>query len=154
MKAITLWQPWASLIMTGAKTIETRSRSTNIRGRIAIHAAKKCTIEAMRSLETPVFQQGLLSILPKGMKRMILELLPRGAILGTVEIVGCLRIENYDELNECAYLDNGSERIIVESPEYFYGDYRQGRFAWILKDPVMFDKPIPARGSQGFWNWE
>lgn len=39
MKALTLWQPWASLIAVGAKTIETRSWSTTYRGPLAIHAA-------------------------------------------------------------------------------------------------------------------
>ena len=34
------------------------------------------------------------------------------------------------------------------------GRYSPGRFAWVLQNPVMFDKPIPARGKQGWWNWE
>lgn len=41
MKAITLWQPWASLIAVGAKTIETRGRQTHYRGPLAIHAATR-----------------------------------------------------------------------------------------------------------------
>jgi hypothetical protein len=41
MKAITIWQPWASLIAIGAKQYETRSWETKYRGPIAIHAAKK-----------------------------------------------------------------------------------------------------------------
>ena len=41
MKAISLWNPWAALIRCGAKTIETRSWSTQYRGQLAIHAAKK-----------------------------------------------------------------------------------------------------------------
>lgn len=41
MKALTLWQPWASLIAVGAKTIETRGWATNYRGPLAIHAAKR-----------------------------------------------------------------------------------------------------------------
>lgn len=41
MKALTLWQPWASLIALGVKTIETRGWSTNYRGPLAIHAAKR-----------------------------------------------------------------------------------------------------------------
>ncbi len=40
MKALTLTQPWASLVAVGAKRIETRSWETNYRGTIAIHAAK------------------------------------------------------------------------------------------------------------------
>jgi len=34
------------------------------------------------------------------------------------------------------------------------GDYSPGRFAWVLENPVMFNLPIPARGQQGWWNWE
>lgn len=40
MNAISLWQPWASLVAAGIKRIETRSWGTNFRGPIAIHAAK------------------------------------------------------------------------------------------------------------------
>lgn len=39
MKAITIWQPWASLIACGVKQYETRSWPTKYRGPIAIHAA-------------------------------------------------------------------------------------------------------------------
>jgi hypothetical protein len=40
MKALTLYQPWASLIQLNIKTIETRSWATKYRGPLAIHAAK------------------------------------------------------------------------------------------------------------------
>src|SRR4051812_2579174 len=41
MKAITLWQPWASLIADGRKTIETRPRPWHYLGSIAIHAGQR-----------------------------------------------------------------------------------------------------------------
>lgn len=40
MKAVTIRQPYASLIAAGVKTVETRPRRTSYRGRVAIHAAK------------------------------------------------------------------------------------------------------------------
>ncbi len=40
MKAITLHQPWATLVAVGAKRIETRSWATSYRGPLAIHAAR------------------------------------------------------------------------------------------------------------------
>lgn len=40
MKAISLWQPWASAIPMGLKRFETRKWSTKYRGPLAIHAAK------------------------------------------------------------------------------------------------------------------
>ena len=41
MKALSLWQPWASLIAAGVKRFETRHWETRHRGPIAIHAAKR-----------------------------------------------------------------------------------------------------------------
>lgn len=41
LKALTLHQPWASLVAVGAKTIETRSRRISHRGPLAIHAGKE-----------------------------------------------------------------------------------------------------------------
>jgi hypothetical protein len=46
MKALTLWQPWASLIADGRKTIETRPRPWYFRGLVAIHAGLKVDREA------------------------------------------------------------------------------------------------------------
>ncbi len=39
MKAITLQQPWASLVAAGATNIVTRTWQTKYRGRLALHAA-------------------------------------------------------------------------------------------------------------------
>ena len=136
MKAITLWQPWAQLIVQGDKLIETRSRNTNIRGRVAIHAAKAdhsglLIHIPMRELE--FFQEAGVT----GIKEP-----PRGAIVGTIEIIDSWPIE---EIIGTGY-DTPKERA--------FGDWRPGRWGWILQKPVLFDKPIPAKGSQGFWSWE
>ena len=40
MKAISLKQPWASLIVSGRKTIELRTWNTKFRGEFYIHASK------------------------------------------------------------------------------------------------------------------
>ena len=65
---------------------------------------------------------------------------PLGAVVGIVEIVDCVPVEEV--------VDSLTER------ERALGDYSPGRWAWVLKNPVMFDTPIPARGKQGWWNWE
>ena len=119
MKALSLWQPWAQLIVTGEKLVETRGWPTKIRGKIAIHAAKR-----------------------KPDKTLHFADLPLGAVVGTVEIIDCLPIE-------ALY---GSE---YDTPlERSYGDWAQGRYGWILRNPKRFDAPIPAAGHQGFWRWE
>jgi hypothetical protein len=45
MKAISLTQPWASMIASSQKTIETRTWSTNYRGDLLICSSKKPRIE-------------------------------------------------------------------------------------------------------------
>ena len=63
-----------------------------------------------------------------------------GAVVGTVEIVDCVPVE---------------EVVGALTPrERALGDYSPGRWAWVLKNPVMFDMPIYARGKQGWWEWE
>lgn len=146
MKAITLWQPWASLIVTGAKKIETRSWNTNVRGRIAIHAAQKKDNYILSLINSPEIQVGLkvYNLYRKGMgdghiwaKDIISTF---GCVLGTVEITDCVPVEKI--------FDNLSVQ------EHLFGNYGSDRFAWILQNPVMFDVPIPAKGAQGFWNWD
>ncbi len=125
MKAFTVYQPYAYAIIAGLKQYETRPRRTNVRGRVAVHAGKAKDVLIPRPVEL---------IIPKS------TVLHYGAVLGTVEIVDCVPIETIiDKISE-------QERLL--------GDYNPGRFAWVLQNPVMFDKPIPARGFQGWWNWE
>lgn len=125
MKAITVYQPYAYAIVAGIKQYETRPHRTNIRGRVAVHAAK-----GKLGLVTMAADMAL----PETMK------LHFGAVLGTVEIVDCVPVEEI--------LQTLTER------EKALGDYTPGRFAWVLKNPVMFNTPIEAKGKQGWWNWE
>jgi hypothetical protein len=36
--------------------------------------------------------------------------------------------------------------------ELAFGDYRAGRFAWLLADIRALPEPIPARGALGLWD--
>lgn len=124
MKAYTVYQPYAFATVAGIKHYETRPRRTSIRGRVAVHAAKGKPRFVTLAVDMA---------LPETMK------LHFGAVIGTVEIVDCVPVEEIaDTLTE-------RERAL--------GDYSPGRFAWVLRNPVMFSKPIPARGQQGWWNW-
>lgn len=130
MKAITLWQPWASLIFTGWKRFETRSWPTFYRGPLAIHAAKRPCPDIR--WDEPL---GDLLIDEFG-GHWALDL-PRGAVIGTVDLVQCLSTEAFD----------------VDAPEQLCGDWSPGRYAWKLENPHKFAVPIPANGAQGFWEW-
>lgn len=60
MKALSIWQPWATLIMTGHKRIETRGWAApySIRGqRIAIAATKTIRTEQRHAAQEPHFRE-------------------------------------------------------------------------------------------------
>jgi len=71
-KAITIKQPYASLIMAGIKDVENRTWPTSHRGTLVIHAGKGIVREAMDEHGHLVAQY------------------PAGAIIGTVELVDCV----------------------------------------------------------------
>ncbi|HRT84383.1 MAG TPA: ASCH domain-containing protein [Bacteroidales bacterium] len=146
MKAITLWQPWASLIATGAKKIETRSWPTKYRGPLAIHASQKWNDELSSMLCIWQIQGGLAPLIGKpldltgmswpGVKD---EHLPRGAIVAICNLVDCVPTDSMTQKQ-------------IEYEKYF-GDFSPGRYAWILEDVKKVDIPIPAKGKQGLWEW-
>lgn len=128
MKALTLTQPWASLVALGHKRFETRSWSTNYRGELAIHAAKGSPMSAQARIDATRLIQRLLPAGP----------LPRGAVLCVVKLNGVFNARS----------------VIVDDTEYRLGDFSLGRFAWALELVEVFDQPIPARGALGLWEWE
>lgn len=146
MKAISLWQPYASLIPTGAKKIETRSWSTKYRGPLAIHAARTWNVDLAALLGDWRFQGGLAPLVGKpldltartwpGIKK---EQLPFGCIIATCELADCIPTG-----------DMTLGQIGTDRP---FGDFSLGRYAWILVN-VRRIEPVPATGRQGLWEWE
>lgn len=158
MKAITEWEPYATLIVSGLKLYETRSRRTSIRGTIAIHAAARPPLSPEK-YKIEAWNQIAAALRTKGIGFMKYIDLPRGAVVGTVEITGCEQVINMitrtNPVNgaphPAAILSNGQE---ICGTQLAYGDFTPGRWVWMLKNPKMFETPVPAKGRQGFWNWE
>jgi len=127
MKALTLSQPWASLVALGLKRIETRSWKTRYRGRLAIHAAKGFPAQARRFADEERFRGRL----P--------EYLPLGAFLCTVNLIDCQPTE---------LIAPGLVGL-----EHLYGDYTPGRWAWLFKPDSLcvLAVPVPAKGALGLW---
>jgi len=154
MKAITLWQPWASLIAVGAKTIETRSwapPASLIGHRIAIHAARKPAPKDIDSIAESVIAAAL--DFPPSKRAG----LPFGAILCTVTVVGAYRVLT-GRGGELGCVDvrervPGSDPTVCALSIDLFGDFRQGRWLWELGELETFAAPIPAKGAQGFWDW-
>lgn len=107
MKALTIRQPWAGLIVAGLKTVENRSWPTSYRGVLVIHAGARPDDEAMAEYGH------------------LLDEYPAGAIIGTVQVVDCVR-------------DSDSPWAIP------------GQWHWLLTDPRPC-KPRAAKGSLGLW---
>ena len=157
MKAITIYQPWASLIAIGAKRYETRVRATNYRGPIAIHAGAKHVLDAIEG----VSNEALLKIEEAFPDNPELIKLPYGAVIAVAELVECWHLEEHwtpGQNGRDLYLVNsqGDKRSWAQNclKEIAFGDYTPGRYAWELANVKPLDKPIPAKGRQDLWNWE
>ena len=124
MRAITLWQPWASLIAYGIKTRETRTwrpQREAIGTRIAIHAAARPM--KRDEVESPILRALPVEAFP----------LPLGVVVATARIA-LIEMADGEQLDP-------------------YGDYELGRFFWQLADIHRLDPAIPARGAQRLWWW-
>lgn len=145
MKAITIIQPWATLIALGEKQFETRSWSTKHRGELAIHAGKKIDREACETepIKSKLAKHGYTA-----------DNLPTGAILAIAHLTECWSIRNE---GGPIWLDIVSKTLgwAGKFPdEYYFGDYTDGRYAWQTSNVRQLPAPIPAKGMQGLWNWE
>lgn len=133
MKALTLWQPWASLIQWGEKQYETRSWMTTYRGPLAIHASKNkegwevCSVNSFyrEALACASIQH--------------FDNLPLGVVLCIVDLTDIVTTE--------------SLKWKISQSEEQFGDYSSGRYAWKLENVQVLDQPIPCRGFQQLWDW-
>ena len=134
MKAITIYQPFATLIAIGAKTFETRRWRTLHRGKIAIHAAKKMPPRMWNLFWQDPFYKHLKDAGVRDPTR-----LPRGAVVCVAELTDCI---------------DTSLAKDIPADERSFGNWTPGRYAWKLENIQRLPTPIDARGQQGLWDWE
>ena len=146
MKAITLHEPHASLIIHGFKRYETRTwkpYAALVGKRIAIHASKsKKELKNLIRYKDPRQCTGLIKTpfteamdFFTGVPWPDLYDWPLGCVLGTAVIYRVWKADG----------------LINPGP---YGDFSSDRYAWELTDVIKFPKPIKAVGRQGLWNWD
>ena len=151
MYAITLHQPWATLITLGMKNVETRSwpAPERLLGQvIAVHAGKRMVRQPGECIE-----QELRDRLGKEWSRAI----PTGAVVATATLAGMAQVEYVDLTSGHAVHEAGTEmgcvvgaaRTMIDP----WGDFRSDRWLWFLTDVKALPKPMPAVGRQGFWRW-
>lgn len=153
MKALTVWQPWATLIVIGAKPYEFRRWNyadrfpSLVDQRIAIHAgARPMRIEELQDIYARI-QEGesaldpmatitLLRNLSDKPKITLKHALPLACVLGTAVLGRPLRAFDLfkDHVADSSRLD-------------------QHMFAWPVTYIARFDEPVPYRGAQGFWDF-
>lgn len=116
---LSIRQPWAWLVINGHKPVENRTWSSRYRGPLLIHAGKQMAADAREAIDLAV---GLVAeALPDWTK------LPRGGIVGRVEMVDC--VEDHPSM-------------------WFFGPYG---FVFERAEPLPFR---PLRGQRGFWDVE
>ena len=138
MQTISLWQPFATLLVLGHKRYETRGypppkKTLNVRTGIA--ATKGINKSQLEAFNEPNFRKHYDALgLPD------LKDLPTAGVLGTGVIVSATPIDQ-EFVNS------------LSRAEYYFGWYAKGRWAWLYEDVQPFDQIIPASGKQGFWEW-
>lgn len=150
MKALTVWQPWATLIALKVKPYEFRgwpAPAWIVGARIAIHAGARKPrrgeiadlLIRLRSAEawTTGLKPGALEILDKAHADP--AILPLSAVVCTAMVGGPVR--SHEIRAELGGPVNDSDR-----PEH-------SNWAWPMLDVEELMPPVEARGAQGLWNW-
>jgi hypothetical protein len=135
IKAVTLWDPWGTLVSLEEKLYETRSWATSHRGPLAIHVAQRWPAGHIRVLQQAPF----LSVLSKHgfVTRGDFSL---GCVVAVVDLTAVYRTEDM--------------RASLGEQELAFGNYSNGRYAWKLANVRRLPEPVPARGAQQLWWWD
>lgn len=130
MKAISIKQPWSSLIAHGIKDIENRTwkcPQKYIGQRVLIHASQKSANFWDSSPGISKIADNFISEISNSGTDW--SRYPHGAIIGSVVIADC--VQNHPS-------------VWAE----------KGVYNWVLKDAILFDSPIEGvKGKLGFWDF-
>jgi len=145
VKAISLTQPWASLVTIGAKRIETRSWWTSYRGPLAIHAAMRYPADAQDFTYSEIARKCLSPHFLMHSDIPLHKKLPRGFVIATCQLKACVRTEEL--------ILNAVYGADMTEQEKAFGDYSPGRWGWLLADVVRLPEPVRAKGALSLWEW-
>ncbi len=170
MKALTVRQPWASLISLGVKRIETRSWSTSFRGPLAVHAGRALPPKGDLHIGDYTVMWngddtwGMARHRPTYDQSTWVRRLPLGAVVAVADLVDVVPMVEMFDTDAPSVIgpagdhwwhfpaderhpDYGGRIIDDQVP---YGDFTPGRYAWLLDNVRPID-PVPAKGRQGLW---
>lgn len=165
MKAITIYQPYASLIAEGHKVFITRAYYTQHRGPVAIHAARLADPDVFRPLFCRL--STMMELDKCGVNAYNVDDLPRSAIVAIGELVDIWEIEKSTIKGEVILrkLKNDSHQyhfqyrqlsttITLDSKEAALGYWHKGCYAYEFRNVKPLQVPIPAKGAARLWDWE
>lgn len=140
VRALSLWEPWASLMATGAKTIETRHWPMSYRGPLLICAAKRRVLRDLwDDLDCSSFQQGLMELFPED-RPVLPGDLNFGHAVALVDLVNCVPTG----------VPLADDQIGTDAP---FGNFGPGRFGFVTRR-LRRIRPFPVTGQQGFFSVE
>lgn len=125
--ALTVSQPYASLIADGKKFVENRRWATSHRGLVAIHAGRGR--QYLNPTELAAF--------------------PTGCVLAVGNLVSCAPLDALFRQSRCRTI-GGTALTVGEVLDH---RYTEGPWCWIFSDVRKLKTPLPARGAQGLWPW-
>jgi hypothetical protein len=153
MKALTIKQPYASLLAHGIKKYETRSWSTVCRGPIAIHAGLANPCKVIRDLFGMPQHNALISATRRCGYKTYSDI-PTGAIIATAHLAMCriIRVDDFGRI----YMESPctDRKIYVDEQEIAMGNWAPNHYAWELGNVKILPEPIPAKGQLGLWGWQ
>jgi hypothetical protein len=136
MKALSLPQPLATLVVCGLKQLHPECWRTGYRGPVAIYALDKYPQGAELNLcEMPTVRGALYG---QGCRNLFE--VPLGAVIGTVELVDCIMAEHLTP-------------ILLTRREQLWGEYKPGHWVFVFRAAVRFRKPVAAVGGMELWDW-
>jgi len=124
MKALSLRQPYAELIVSGKKTIEVRNWNTNFRGEFLVHASKQVMTDDCKK------------------QKLDPNNITTGAVVGKATLTNVKKYETREEF-EKDYDKHKASKSFFKKPCY----------GFILKNAKRMDS-IPARGSLSFFEFD
>ena len=148
MKAISIKQPFASLIAYGIKDIENRTWKTDYRGKVYIHASAKQAgsyDELLNDLQKIEFKEKYDRVTLRKQHHFT-------AIIGEVDIVDC--VINHPSI-WAEKSDNYGRFFRNGVPAYVGKKENKPIYNWVLANPILYEKPIlNVKGKLSFWEFE
>lgn len=148
MKALTLWQPWATAVAHLGKPVENRTwapPSALLGKALAIHAGKRVDKEALAEL----FEQMRDGVIPRRPELLSTKVMPVGAVVAVARVSGWAQshelIPHLDEKRSFQGITAAQANEVWASPWWC------GPFGWVFGRVLALPEPVPCSGAQGLW---